>query len=86
MRVKAVKLRKVAADNKAQLILDMTGDASHTIMTAMMKRPTGEEASITEGVRTIDGIHHKCEGKIDKMDAVWVSTAKRVCGSMVKLK
>ncbi len=85
-RVKATKLRKVAADNKAQVILDMSGDASHTIMTAMMKRPNGDELSMTEGVRTIDGIHHKCEGKIDKMDAAWVRAAKQVCGSMVKMK
>ena len=85
-RVKAVKLRQVAAENKAQLILDMTGDASHTIMTAMIKRPKGEEISMVEGVRTIEGIHHKCEGKINKMDATWVRTAKQVCGSMVKLK
>jgi len=85
-RVGAVKLRKLATENKAQLVLDISGDASHTIMTAMMKRTQGDEKSMAEGVRTIDGIHHKCEGSIDKMDATWVRTAKQVCGSMVKLK
>lgn len=85
-RVRTVKLRKIAADNKAQLILDISGDASHTIFTAMMKRLDGEENSLVEGVRTIDDVHHKCGGSIAKMDAAWVRTAKQVCGAMVKLK
>jgi len=85
-RVKAAELRKIAAANKAQLTLDISGDATHTIFTAMAKRPNGEELSSVEGVRTIDGIHHKCEGKIDRMDAAWVRTAKEVCGAMVPMK
>ena len=85
-RVKATEVRKIAAANKAQLILDMSGDATHTIFTAMAKRSNGEEFSSAEGVTTIDDVHHKCEGKIDRMDADWVRTAKQVCGAMVRMK
>jgi hypothetical protein len=85
-RVKGAELRKVAAANKAQLTLDISGDANHTIMSAMGKRPNGDGISSVEGIRTIDGIHHKCEGKIERLDAAWVKAAKQVCGAMVKMK
>jgi hypothetical protein len=85
-RIKSAKLRKTAVEHKAQLALDISGDATHTLMSATMKRADGEEASMVEGVRTLDGIHHKCESKITRIDTTWLKTAKQVCGAMVQMK
>lgn len=85
-RAKAAELRKKVAAAKAQLTLDMSGDATHTFFSAMGKRSSGEGISSVEGITTIDGIHYKCEASIDRMDAAWLRTAKEVCGAMVKVK
>ncbi len=85
-RVQSAELRKQAAENKAQLTVDISGDATHTLASAMMKRSDGAELSMVEGVKTIEDVHHKCRGTIDKMDATWVRTAKQVCGALVQIK
>jgi hypothetical protein len=59
-REKAAELRKIAADHKEQLTIDLAGDTTHTIVTAMAKG-NGADLSFVQVAKTLDGIHHKCE-------------------------
>lgn len=82
-RRKAAQARQKVGGN-AQIQLDVSGDATHTLLTAAARKPNGEGRSGVEANATIQGVHYRCEASVERFDPAWVQTVKRICGSMAK--
>lgn len=82
-RARAVLARKKVAPS-AQLQIDVTGDATRTLVTFAARKPDGEGMSRVQATATLQGVHYRCEAAIERFDPAWVQTVKQVCGSMAK--
>lgn len=82
-RARAVLARKKVAA-PAQLQLDVTGDATRTLVALAARKPDGEGKSRVEAIATIQGVHYRCDASVERFDPAWVQTMKQICGSMAK--
>ena len=82
-RARAVLARQKVA-GVVQMQLDVTGDATHTLVALAAKKPNGEGKSKVEAMATIQGVHYRCDASVERFDPAWVQTVKRICGSMAK--
>ena len=77
-------LARKKVSGKAQLQLDVTGDATRTLVALAAGKPDGEGRSVVQATATIQGVHYRCESSVERFDPAWVQTMKQICGSTAK--
>ncbi len=82
----AAKLRKLAAENKTPIELNVGGNATYTVVTAKAKKPTGEAFGYVESDRTIGNEHFQCSARFEGADTAMLPTAKQICMTMRAMK
>lgn len=76
------KLRKLAAEKKSPIEINVGGNATYTLVTAKAKKPNGEAFGYVESDRTIGNEHFQCSARFEGADTAMLPMAKQICMSM----
>lgn len=81
-RAMAANARKLLPATSSRV--EVSGDASKTLIAYVAKKPDGDGRSMVEAVATVLGAHYQCSSLLDRFDPNWLQTVKAICGSMAK--